>query len=135
METSSRSCNSRDILADPWLSLILFWLPAIVIVAAGSSHIGNGWRTAIWTAALATMGTACTINAARCGRVHCYLTGPFFFAMALLTLLYGLGALPLGRNGWSLISLILVGGAIFLCCLPEWLFGKYRNRAESSNRG
>ena len=135
METSPRSCNSRDILANPRLSLILFWLPAIVIVAAGNFHISDGWRTAIWTAALATMGTACSVNAARCGRVHCYLTGPFFLAMALLTLLYGLGEVPLGRNGWSLIGLIILAGAILLCCLPEWLFGKYRNRVESSNRG
>ncbi len=35
-------------------------------------------------------------NALRCGRLHCYITGPFFVAMAIVTLLYGLGAVPLG---------------------------------------
>ncbi len=51
------------------------------------------------------MGTACIANAVRCGRLHCYITGPFFVAMAVVTLLYGLGALPLGGNGWNLIGL------------------------------
>ena len=72
------------------------------------------------------MGTACIANAVRCGRWHCYLTGPFFVAMAIVTLLYGLGAVPLGANGWNLISLTILAGAIVLCCLPELFLGKYR---------
>ena len=66
------------------------------------------------------------VNAARCGRVHCYLTGPFFLVMAVVTLLYGLGIMPLGRGGWNLISMAILIGAIVLCCLPELLFGRYR---------
>ena len=72
------------------------------------------------------MGAACLANAVRCGRVHCYTTGPFFLVMAVVTLLYGLGVVPLGGNGWSLISLAILIGAIVLCCLPELFFGKYR---------
>ena len=74
------------------------------------------------------MGIACVANAVRCGRLHCYLTGPFFLALALVTLLYGLGVLPLGRNGWNWISLTILAGAIVLWCLPELLLGKYRER-------
>ena len=76
------------------------------------------------------MGAACIANARRCGRVHCYLTGPFFLVMALVALFYGLGILPLGRNGWNLIGLTILIGAIALCCLPELLFGKYRERSN-----
>jgi hypothetical protein len=72
------------------------------------------------------MGTACLVNATRCGRVHCYVTGPFFLLAALVTLLYGLGVLPLGADGWKLIGMTILIGAIVLCCLPELLFGKYR---------
>jgi len=54
------------------------------------------------------------------------MTGPFFLLMALATLLYGIGAMPLGRNGWNWIGLTILVGAIGLCCLPEMLFGKYR---------
>jgi hypothetical protein len=32
------------------------------------------------------MGVACIVNALRCGRVHCYLTGPFFLLMAVIAL-------------------------------------------------
>jgi hypothetical protein len=79
------------------------------------------------------MGAACMVNAFRCGRVHCYLTGPFFLLMALVTLLYGLGGTPQVRDGWNLIGLTILVGASILCCLPEMLWGKYRGgRADHS---
>jgi len=46
--------------------------------------------------------------------------------MAVVTLLYGLGALPLGANGWNLIGLTILAGAIAFYCLAELLLGKYR---------
>jgi hypothetical protein len=54
------------------------------------------------------MGAACIVNALRSGRVHCYITGPFFLVMALVTLFYGLGVVSLGRNGWNLIGLAIL---------------------------
>jgi len=107
---------------------MLYWLPAIVIVAVGPLAISNGWRALGWTVALAIMGTACIVNALRCGRVHCYVTGPFFFLMALVALSYGLGILHLGRNSWNLLGLITLVGAIALWYLPEMFLGKYRQR-------
>jgi hypothetical protein len=92
------------------------------------TSISSGWRTVVWTVALDTMGVACIVNALRCGRVHCYLTGPFFFLMALIALSYGLGMLHLGGNGWNLLGLMTLIGAIALWCLPEMLLGKYRER-------
>ena len=77
------------------------------------------------------MGIACTVNALRCGRVHCYLTGPFFLVMAFVALLYGLGILHLGRNGWNLLGLIALIGTLALWCLPEMLLGKYRKGRSS----
>ena len=126
MESDSTQCKSRDILASPWGALAVFWLPAIAIIVAGSAAFSGSWRTIVWTLALSTMGTACIANAIRCGRVHCYITGPFFLVMALVTLLYGIGVVPLGRSGWNLIGLTILAGAIGLCCLPEMFFGKYR---------
>ena len=126
MECCTTTGKSRDILSRPWLSLVVFWLPAIAIVVAGSSGLRSGWLTIVWTAALSIMGTACIANALRCGRVHCYLTGPFFLLMAFVTFLYGLGVMPLGRNGWNRIGLTILIGAVVLCCLPEVFWGKYR---------
>jgi hypothetical protein len=72
------------------------------------------------------MGVACLANARRCGRVHCYATGPFFLILAGGSLLYGLGVMPLGSNGWNTLGLILLVGSIVLCCGSELLFGRYR---------
>jgi len=105
-----------------------YWLPAIAIVVAGVPAISSGWRTVVWTVALGTVGVACIVNALRCGRVHCYLTGPFFLLMALIALSYGLGMLHLGGNGWNLLGLIALIGTIALWYLPEMFLGKYRQR-------
>ena len=126
MESNATNCKSRDILSSWWRVFILYWLPAIAIVVAGAPAISSGWRTVVWTVALATMGVACIVNALRCGRVHCYLTGPFFLLMALIALSYGLGILHLGGNGLNLLGLLTLIGAIALWWLPEMFLGKYR---------
>lgn len=126
MRSDTTTRKSRDLLSSPWHALVVFCLPAIAIVVTGRAGFGRTWRTIVWTIALGTMGIACIVNALRCRRVHCYATGPFFLLMALVTLLYGVGVVPLGRNGWGLIGLAVLVGAIVLCCLPETLWGKYR---------
>ena len=95
MEGGTTNNKSRDFLASPRLAFALFWLSAIAIAVTGSDF-GSRWRPVVWTGALSIMGTACIANAVRCRRVHCYSTGPFFLMMALVTLLYGLGVVPLG---------------------------------------
>src|SRR5262245_22008503 len=130
MECGATTGKSRDILSSTRLTFALFWLPAIAIAVTTGPDLG-GWRTAVWAAALSIMGAACIANAVRCGRVHCYITGPFFLVMALVTVLYGLGVVPLGRNGWSWIGLTILVGAIALCCLPELFLGKYRKGRAS----
>lgn len=75
MKSDSTTCESRDILSSRWRVFILYWLPAIAIVVVGPLDISSGWRAVVWTVALATMGMACIVNALRCGRMHCFLTG------------------------------------------------------------
>ena len=133
-DTTTR--NSHDLLSNPLLACALFCLPAIAMVATADSRVGGGWRTAFWAAALSIVGTACLANAVRCGRLHCYITGPFLLVMAVVSLLYGFGVLPLGGNGWNAIGLTVLIGAIALSCLPEMFFGKYRrDRAKSADHG
>jgi peptidoglycan/LPS O-acetylase OafA/YrhL len=129
-----RSNESRDILSNRMLAGAVFWLPALVLLASGFFDIGQGWRTAIWVVALTTMGAACIANAIRCGRVHCYATGPFFLIMAIVALTYGLGLTPMGKHGWNLIGLTVLVGAIVLCCLPETFLGRYRRGRTTGQR-
>ncbi len=119
---------NRDILCNPSITGVVFWLPIVALVASGAFAIPTGLRTAIWAASFGTMGIGCIINALRCRRLHCYLTGPFFLWMAVLTLLYGLGLWHLGAHGWSVISLVASAGGALLCFVPELLLGRYLSK-------
>ncbi len=123
MESGTTARKSRDLLSSPWRCLAWFGIPALAMIVAGTPAFTSGWRTIAWTLALSTLGGACIANALRCGRVHCYVTGPFFLLMAFIALLYGLRVLPLGRHGWNLIGLVVLVGAVVFCCLPEMMFG------------
>ena len=82
-----QSHSSRDLLARPVVSTLAWWLPQIVIAAALLAP--TQVRTAVWTLALAWTGAACLVNAARCGRMHCRYTGPFYLALIVPTLVAG----------------------------------------------
>lgn len=133
MDSAAKTSKSRDILSSPKLAFGLWWLPPIAIVATASSGFSVAWRTIVWIIALGLMATGCIVNALRCGRVHCYFTGPFFLLMAIVTLLFGIGILPLGRNGWNWIGLTILLGAIAFYYLPEVFLGKYRRSPAGSN--
>jgi hypothetical protein len=82
----------------------------------------------IWTPALTVMAVACLVNAARCRRLHCYLTAPLFLAGAVLATMRGLGAVG---PSWNWISGALVLGLAAGCGL-ECVFGSHvRGRAHA----
>ena len=112
-----------DLLSMPWLTVLVWRVPLLLMIIGGFS--GSAVRTALWTAALTVMGSGCILNAARCGRRHCYFTGPVFLLGALASLTYGVGVLPLGARGWTWISCFVLLGFLVLRWLPERLFGTY----------
>lgn len=126
MKVEETTDKSRDILSNRWIVGAVYWLPALALIASGFFTLGQGWRTAVWVVTLSVMGAGCVANALRCGRVHCYLTGPFFLVMAIVALLYGLGVLPLGGDGWNILGLLVLVGALALWFIPELFFGRYR---------
>ena len=126
--------NSRGAERDlfrRWTSAFLLWcLPWIAFVLGyGAPAV---WRTVLWTTSLAFMGGACLLNASHCGRTHCLFTGPFFILGAICSLGYGLRLLPLGSSGWKWIGTVTIIGAIVLCCIPELIFGRYRQDESNS---
>ena len=112
------------------VSGIFIWGVPIAVLAI-SARAGGEYPVIAWPLALLFMGLACLYNARRCNRTHCYFSGPFFLIMALLSLLYGLGILDLGKRGWSGLSLTLLIGTVMLVCVPEWLLGKYLGRTKT----
>lgn len=112
-----------DLLGTPWKAMLFWGVPWALVIVGG--HMGVTARTVLWTIAFSGAGGACLANARRCGRRHCFFTGPLFLIAAAASLLYGLGVLPLGSNGWTWIGGVTLAGALLLCCGLEASFGKY----------
>jgi hypothetical protein len=72
------------------------------------------------------MGTGCGLNALRCGRRHCFISGPVLWVGAIATGLIALGILS-GRNALG----EAVNGTVALAALSflsEWFWGLYAGR-------
>jgi len=91
-----------------------------------TSNMNTLTHTAAWTFGFTVGGVACLVNARRCGRLHCFYTGPVYILAALASLLYGLGILPLGKHGWNWILGVAAVLSLIACCGLEQLAGKYR---------
>src|SRR6266446_6699546 len=79
-DISNSSGAERDLLCRGLSGFLLWCAPWLVFVLGFSTP--PGFRTALWTTSFVVMGAACLLNAARCGRVHCWFTGPFFILAA-----------------------------------------------------
>jgi hypothetical protein len=111
------ACQTSDLAAQR-IAFFLWGFPALCLLAGLLWPEGRVW---LWTPALIVAGTACLLNAARCGRLHCYFTGPLFLLAAAAKLLRHLGITPIRWN-WILWAL-LVG--TLPAHVPEWIHGKY----------
>ena len=130
---STKETGQQDWVASSRTYTIAWGIPTAALVVG--ILLPASARTIIWSMALAWMGAACILNALRCGRLHCYLTGPFFLLMAIATLLHGFEILWLGPNGWLWLglTLLVVGGGL-LWYLPERLWGKCFTRGSERPR-
>lgn len=110
-------CRERDLVAGR-PALLLWCLPTALVI------VGVVWpsaRAALWIPALLLMGIACVVNARRCGRLHCHITGPLFLLAGLATALDAGGVV---RLGWVPILVATAAGTAVAFGL-EWLRGRY----------
>ncbi len=121
MQTDSDP-QDKDLLASPSTRL-LFWLPWVVILIG--IFIGGVTRTVLWTTGFGIAGAMCLLNASRCGRRHCFYTGPLYLLAALASLLLGTRVLPMGEYGWDWILYTTVALSLFFCFILEKILGKY----------
>lgn len=126
----TQSGSDPDLIRHPVAG---FWLWAFPLALILVSVLLDGWngddsaKSFGWPLSLTVMGIACLVNARRCGRLHCYFTGPFFLFMAILSLAYAQHWLIELSRGWSVLSIALLLGSVLLYLIPERLFGRYRD--------
>src|SRR6267154_1526778 len=74
--------RKRDLLCSGTKIFVFWCLPSVAFELG--FFVSPGLKTVLWTLSLGFMGTICLLNASRCGRIHCYFTGPFSFSLLLL---------------------------------------------------
>jgi hypothetical protein len=119
----SGSTRRGDDLVHKRIGLLVWCVPIAALI------VGDLWVTAriwLWIPAFTVMGMACLANAARCGRVHCYLTGPVFLFAAIYTALSALHLVPL-RAAVLLDSVLALTVLAFLAEIP---IGQYRKMRQ-----
>ena len=115
--------SSRDWLASTRASTLAWWMPQATLVAALLAPVSV--RAAIWIVALIWMGTACILNARRCSRTHCRLTGPYYLVMTAPVLALGLRIIPAGIYSWVALGIVIVGGSKLIWLASERAWGKF----------
>src|SRR5260370_36898241 len=100
------------------------WGPGILLMILTGPLVG--WARALgWTVGLVWLASLCLLNFARCRRVHCAFTGPFFLSLAVLAALAGAQGLAFGRNARHPLGLVALGGGGVLTYAPESVWGRY----------
>jgi hypothetical protein len=125
MSCEDRGCLKRDLI--PTRIVVAVWYLPTLLVLAGL--FAPGARAWLWIPSFAVMGIACLINARRCGRLHCFVTGPLFLAGAVATVL---DAFEITNLGGRLIAGIVIIGTVVGYGL-EWKYGTYA-RTSRTNR-
>lgn len=108
-------------------ALFLIWIVPIGLLFALSfttDFFGPRTQIGIAAALFAWMGSACTLNALRCRRLHCMIAGPSFLVAAVVLALIAFDIADFGRDGpnfiiWGTFAIVAFS------FLPERVFGRY----------
>src|SRR6266536_4790683 len=118
MTVEAPKCSKADDLVGRKWGIWLWCVPTLALVFGLSWNAARPW---LWIPALLVMGAGCVVNARRCGRLHCYLTGPIFLLAAVYMILAEVNVVRLLPNVFVLVVL----GAAALACLAELPWGRY----------
>ena len=114
---------SRDWVSGVGTGALAWWVPQVAIVAALIAP--ELYRAVVWIAALAWMGTACILNARRCGRTHCRYTGPYYLAMIAPVAILAWGIMSSGFYGWLILGFLILAGGKLIWWATERAWGKF----------
>src|SRR3989442_13275288 len=95
MTVQPANCSQEDDLVGRKGGIWLWCVPTLALVLGLSWNAARPW---LWIPALLIMGAGCVVNARRCGRLHCYATGPIFLLAAVYVILAEVHVVPLSPN-------------------------------------
>ena len=121
--TNVKAKPTADWLGSVPTKVLAWWLPICAMLAG--LFLATPARMVIWIVALAWMGTACILNARRCGRTHCRFTGPYYLAMILPVLAFGEGIVPSGFYAWLALGAVILLGSKVIWWATERAWGKF----------
>ena len=107
----------------PGMGIVWWCLPLAFGVAA--SYLASSSLTTVlaWIVSFIWMGTGCVLNARRCHRLHCYISGPAFFLGAAALGLFVAGVAFAGPHSVNNIVGITLTVAL-LSFVPEIIWKK-----------
>ena len=116
----SDSCRDKDLAGHTWSFAFMWGIPLVAAIVG--SFLSPMPRTVVLATALFWAGGGCLLNATRCGRLHCFITGPLFVLAAVAILLDGFNVATL-PGGWILVA--VVGGTCLAYHLESYFSTKY----------
>ncbi len=122
ISSAKSSCREPNDLVSQKSGILLWCLPTAAVI------VGSSWpsiRHWLLIPAFLIMGIGCLVNARRCGRLHCYFTGPVFVLAAIYVALAAANVVPLRPGAFLLIMCAIA----MLACLAEVPLGRYTKRA------
>jgi hypothetical protein len=116
--------TGNDWVRRPGMGFVWWCLPLGLGVAAKFLTSSARSSAIVWVMMFVWMGTGCILNARRCHRLHCYISGPAFFLGAGALALFAMGVAPLGEHSLNkLVGITL--GTVLLSFVPEIIWRKY----------
>jgi hypothetical protein len=121
---SDRQIEVRDDWVNgPGMGIVWWCLPLAVGVAASYLASSSLTTVLVWIVSFVWMGTGCILNARRCHRLHCYISGPAFFLGADALSLFAGGIAFAGPHSLNNIVGITLTVAL-LSFVPEIIWKK-----------
>ena len=132
--TGASSRPVRDWVRSRRGFVVAWGIPITIYISLGFLGLPAALTVALWGGALVWMGMSCVLNARRCGRLHCFFTGPYMLVLAGLVFIHGFGIVPLGERADVWLSYAFVIGVPVLWLVPEMIWGKYVGRTPDRSR-
>ena len=122
MSTRQDNRTRNDWVTRPGAGFFWWCLPLGVGFAANFLALPVRSTAIIWVILFVWMGTGCILNARRCHRLHCYISGPTFLLGAVT-----LGLLAAGLLGFGPHALNNIVGATLIVALLSFVPEIWKN--------